>query len=390
MYVKLSSSDYDHALANNQYYSFSYDGSSYLVLLHPNLEAGQTKTYKHAIVAGSTAPETFYPYSNICPISGWTGAEVTRTGRNLLDTKNFAPVTTTSSGITLVQNQDGSFKASGTATGTVNFWLRGSLGGTNPVLKLYAGKTYFIKDCMLYRGTSQIGPTSYIGASGTYTPSADIEVTGIRSSCPVGTTLDTTIYPYITDSADTEWQEFGDTYSITFPTEAGTVYGGTLDVTTGKLTVDRAGVDLGTLTWNETQAFNYTRFYSSDLIYVIKKQTATDAKANAICEIYDCVPFIVINVGGAASCFAVSHTGSLSVIDQRFTDAATFKTAMSGVQLVYELATPIVYDLTPTEVTTLLAQNNIWADCGDSTVEYRADTKLYIDKKIAALAAAMN
>ena len=76
--------------------------------------------------------------------------------------------------------------------------------------------------------------------------------------------------------------------------------------------------------------------------------------------------------------------------DARFTDTTAFAEAMSGVQLVYELATPIVYDLTPTEVTTLLAQNNIWADCGDSTVEYRADTKLYIDKKIAALAAAMN
>lgn len=32
---------------------------------------------------------------------------------------------------------------------------------------------------------------------------------------------------------------------------------------------------------------------------------------------------------------------------------------------------PQTYQLTPTEVTTLLGQNNVWADCGPSTVEYR-------------------
>ena len=60
--------------------------------------------------------------------------------------------------------------------------------------------------------------------------------------------------------------------------------------------------------------------------------------------------------------------------------AADFKAAMSGVQLVYELATPQTYQLAPTEVDMLLGENNVWADTGDSTVTYRADTKLYIQK----------
>ncbi len=37
------------------------------------------------------------------------------------------------------------------------------------------------------------------------------------------------------------------------------------------------------------------------------------------------------------------------------------------------------YQLTPTEVKTLLGDNVIWADAGDVTVRYRADTKLYVD-----------
>jgi len=35
----------------------------------------------------------------------------------------------------------------------------------------------------------------------------------------------------------------------------------------------------------------------------------------------------------------------LAVYDTSYTDAATFKTAMSGVKLIYELATPLVYTL---------------------------------------------
>ena len=54
---------------------------------------------------------------------------------------------------------------------------------------------------------------------------------------------------------------------------------------------------------------------------------------------------------------------------------------MSGVQLVYELATPQTYQLDPVQVACLLGQNNVWADCGAVEVRYIADIGLYIDKK---------
>jgi len=47
---------------------------------------------------------------------------------------------------------------------------------------------------------------------------------------------------------------------------------------------------------------------------------------------------------------------------------------------VYPLATPITVQLTPSQLSTLLGTNNIWADTGDTEVTYRADTKLYIQK----------
>gem|GEM_PF-5532458 len=179
--------------------------------------------------------------------------------------------------------------------------------------------------------------------------------------------------------ADTSSPE---TYNITFPAEAGTVYGGSLDVTTGVLTVDRAMVDLGTLTW---------AYLASNKIF----STSINDKKPSIYE-------------GAVSQYANggwwsgwpnkdcvwcgnAANGGFVVKDTRFADTATFKSAMLGVQFCYKLAIPITYQLTPTEVRTLLGINNIWADTGDTEVTYRADTKLYIDNKITqAIAAALN
>ncbi len=54
-------------------------------------------------------------------------------------------------------------------------------------------------------------------------------------------------------------------------------------------------------------------------------------------------------------------------------------TPTTGAQVVYKLATPITYDLTPQEITSLLGVNNVWSDTGDTDVTYRADTKLYLE-----------
>ena len=69
---------------------------------------------------------------------------------------------------------------------------------------------------------------------------------------------------------------------------------------------------------------------------------------------------------------------------------SAFKTAMSGVQLVCALATPVTYQLTAQEISTIAGLTNIWADTGDVSVEYAADLKHYIDTKIAAAVAAMS
>lgn len=57
-----------------------------------------------------------------------------------------------------------------------------------------------------------------------------------------------------------------------------------------------------------------------------------------------------------------------------------------GAQVVYELATPTSYELTPPTITTLLGINNIWADCGEVAVKYPRDimTRAEVQRMIDA------
>ena len=77
----------------------------------------------------------------------------------------------------------------------------------------------------------------------------------------------------------------------------------------------------------------------------------------------------------------ITSVGNIQLQDSAYTDADTFKAAVAGQTIVYNLATPTTIQLTPTEVQTLPGSNMVWTDCGSVTkLEYRADTALYIQK----------
>lgn len=155
-------------------------------------------------------------------------------------------------------------------------------------------------------------------------------------------------------------------YPVTW-SEAGTVYGGTLDVVSGTLTVTMAVVDLGTLTWGYLASSN---LFSTNVSG--KKPGITGGVVSQYTNggwwsgwaNKDCV-----------WCGNAANNGFV-VKDTAYTDAATFKAAMSGVQFVYELAEPVTYQLTPTAITTLIGENNIWADCGDVSVTLQLPSTL--------------
>ena len=319
------------------------------------------KTYYPQLEKGSTAT-SFAPYENICPISGWTGAEIEQTGVNIWDeecvyqanriqSKNYIPVKPNTTYYRKSPNNIQPFYYDATFTQIgIGMWGTGNF--TTPQ------KTAYIK--------FHVDPVY----GSTYNNDISINYPA----------TDTTYHPYT-----------GNQISVTFPSEAGTVYGGTLTINpdrTGTLVVDRAMVDLGTLTW----VYNTARqMFQNNLV------GAFDKWNGVICSNYKTIQSAYDRSDNTVGLTRwLFNDGQINVVDNSFNgDVTAFKTAMNGVIAVYELATPVTYQLTESEIsailTTLYGTNNIWSNTGDVTVEYPADTKLYIDNKITqAIAAALN
>ena len=182
-------------------------------------------------------------------------------------------------------------------------------------------------------------------------------------------------------------------YPISWNTEAGTVYGGTLDVTTGLLTVNTQGTSLtggfvaaGNGTFYQEAVFTSlpptTASVFESSYFETKNTNASDGTAEAILTPEKlCFQIIGANV-------------RIMVYTTAFASVSDFNTALSTkpLDIVLSLATPQTYQLTRQQVNSLLGQDNVWHDAnGDTSVEYYADTALYIEKKItAAIAAALN
>lgn len=304
------------------------------------IEKGNTKT-------------SWVPYENICPISGHTECVTQRTGVNVWDeewelgsygTADGEPATYTDrirgkNRISVVPNTEYFFKTSNGLT---------------------AGNMYFydVNDEFILAKTTR-------GNNVTVTPD-NCRYMRISMGLPYGATYNHDIsinYP----STDHDYHAYnGHTYTTAL---GRTVYGGTLDVVSGVLTVDRAMVDLGTLTWTDQSSATQKSYYSP-VINNIKKPASVVLLSGALCAIYKEVMSYGFIANGGDNVFCISQTGRINVNDNDYATASAFKTAMSGVQLCYELATPQTYQLTRQQINMFKYNNNFMANENDISLTY--------------------
>ena len=316
-----------------------------------------------AMIEIGSARTTYAPYSNICPITGWTGAKVTRCGKNLFDSSspyNFG---------------NNYIVFGGTAQFIYNTYLKAgtytiSVDGVSAYMycRLY-GTTQNV--AIKSRGESSASftiTTSGMYAFWLYSNAGDIRAEDVNYvQIELGTTA-TAYEPYQ-----------GETYDITFPSEAGTVYSGSITVNedgTGQLVVDRVcesktwgdltnAVGLGE---NERRKFTLEHTPKFTLI-----NAADDTRCN------------VIGVYSAGYSMDTIHM-YIANTDYAWIYMAKNTAASTEIQLSFTIAEPIVYELTALEVLeTLKGVNNIWANCGAVSVTYRADTKTYVDNAIPSV-----
>lgn len=355
--------------------------------------------------------------TNIRPISGRTGMTVTRAGKNLLE-NNWGGESRTQSGISISVGNDGVITANGTATASgviiANFGVANSSTATQNWRKraLPNGTYRFVgtgdRFNLQVRGTNEEAgnaDTSLAASnvSNTFTIDDSYKYNWVRLQFSNGTTatnreLSLMIVPVgITD--DTYEPYTGTSIPITWESIAGTVYGGTLDVVSGVLTVDKGFITLdGTQTianrnWKPTAdsvGWLYPYAMTQNVVPASSAEvpTITSNRMKA-------VSYSAMFNGTENNCIGLvydtSKTYGLAVryADTSLTTDAAINAflAENPIQVVFLLETPQTYQLTPTEVRTILGGNTIYTDAGDVSVEYIADTKLYIDNKIAELQA---
>ena len=173
----------------------------------------------------------------------------------------------------------------------------------------------------------------------------------------------------------------GTTYAVDWTDEAGTVYGGTLDLTTGVLTVTHGfKVYDGSENWslnNPSKPWLFTVPAPSDI------RQGSASSLYEISNLFQATSEIWTNSGyGILNNF----NNLLAGYPDANGDVDVLKTflANNNLQVCYELATPVTYNLTPTQVRAIVGTNNIWSDTGSVEVKFKDTVQNYIDKKIAA------
>jgi hypothetical protein len=298
--------------------------------------------------------------SNIRPISGWTGCNVTRTGKNLLDgsikTQNASYVyfnTTGNRSEKTMTLPAGTYTVSISYTGTVKAHIN-----------VYRMSPYE-RIAVAYSATKLTFTLDKTEDILLWMQNTNFSISDIASiQLEVGSTA-------------TAYEEYIEPTTITvdWTSEAGTVYGGTIDVATGLLTVTHGILDLGTKTYTKGNRNTDNTGY----IFYFRDATNIASRGDAVCSALKTVTnpanweALPVNSCNAAS-------GSYMIFCADYADAASFKTAMDGVQLVYTMATSQTYQLSGQQLKTLLGTNNVWADTGNVSVTYPADTKMFIEK----------
>lgn len=332
--------------------------------------------------------------SNIRPITGLSKMTVTRTGKNLWSFGDFTGYASYRVDTTNWRSNSVTFSGVTTSTGAT-------------VIVTYVPNLSIVRrefPITMLPITVNFGNSPYITFS----------VNGLAD----GESLTNVQLEF--GSTATDYEPYaGETYTVNWQTEAGTVYGGMLDVTTGLLTMDYGFAETNTNgefvryipgqepTLSATVFFSGTSYayYSLPLTRNPVASTVNQlAKCNYYVEQASQVPSsdnhftIRVNEPTYARLTFVQTSipnwgvGETSAERGQYVKDYFAEQTTNGkpLQVAWKLSSPVTIQLTDTEVATLRGQNNIWANTGDISVTYRADPSLVIAALEARIAATQN
>ena len=307
---------------------------------------------------------------NVRPITGRTGANVYRTGKNLFDKAHP----------NIIEGYFGVGQPSNIVEG-VSF--------RTVYIPATPNTTYTVKNNAsnrLYVGYNDIAPIS----GGTLTKSI-ASVAGVATITTDGNAHYLAAYVYNSNADTVSFDDVlnglqielgsnpsayapysGTTIPVTFPDPPGTVYGGTLNLISGKLTVDKAYLYMdGSVSVSNVSYHQLTGLYFTTVANPIRSINTSISEPHLLSSRFKTKNGVAVGqtyiTGDGKILVAVLPDQTAATKEQVnawFTDNPT--------QFVYDLAEPIVYDLTPHEITTLVGRNVMWTDGDGLTVKYWA------------------
>ena len=337
--------------------------TNYLVIGFTNLNGTSDITVdassRMQLEKGSSST-AYSPYSNVCPITGHTGIKIIRSGKNLL---NKDTVTT---GYSLTSNgelyEDAEYVVSDfIPVKPSTYYARNIERGENSSICFYDSDKNYIS-----RVNSSNTNAILTAAKTAYIRAAFLAMDLDTAQIELGPVM-------------TSYESYnGDVFSFTFPSSNSTIYGGTIDLIKGELIIDMASIDLSLLTW-QSDPNRANVFYSPSIDnYAYRSWPWPKAECSAykyIGVISDTTNvdyndfFIAFNYQSG-----IDNDYKLYLKDSRISNVSYMEEYLQGVQLVYELNTPIIRNLTPQEIRMFKNYNNILADNGNITLSYRQNS----------------
>lgn len=316
------------------------------------------------------------------PIVGVDKVNITRTGKNLLDNTAFNTYSNWKDDIVTVGNMSTSISNKGfiipTKSGvtyTISFGISAEIFPTY----LYLCKTNRVDTStrIAYITTNTLQNQSY-----TFTADDSLyylRMGNTNSEAYFSGQIAKISYAQLeVNNQATVYEPYNGTTALI--NLGGTYYGGYIDVVTGKITLTHKRVKMSDLSWIGSNG-NFENRTSSEDLHTATRGTPT------MCSIYqssgnassvNMLDKSIQTMGGAGS-------SNFWVKDTDYSTKEAFIASLGNAEIVYELETPlVVYASNTAEIPTILGVNNIFSDAGDVDVTYRADTALYIDKRLNA------
>ena len=302
--------------------------------------------------------------------------------------------TAATGGITFTANEDGSVTITGTASSTVG--QRISDNAMDVFLPKGIPAHIFLADASPNAAITlqvYIDNTSKFNAQNGYlTIPKSASSAYLRIRVAAGVEINETIHPMVTLDDGTTW-EAGSARILNADLPE-TVYGGNLNWTTGALTSTHQVKYLdGTEEWTGPDMVKdgtYRYLTIAAMASNLLVPPSNDDSPDAVCSHFSAQPYTALYNGGTVG-LAFAQSRKLS-IRCNFATVNEFKAYLAAqyaagtpVTIAYPLNNPQTEELVPQQLSTLYGTNNLWSSTSDTTLSYIADTKLYIDQRIAAL-----